>query len=540
MCVTTVPGGLCTVDCSTTACPDGLVCLPVGGQSVCVKSCTTRDNCRPDWQCQSGSCVPPCTVATDCGEHGFTCDNGQCTPLPGAADGEPCGVDDDCSSQLCLLGTCRRSCDDESDCASTDTCALNRVGANGPKPTSRIRPACVPRRGGKAPGQDCAVDDDCNQGGCVYDRCALLCSGDATCGSGSACGSMPILVDIGDFPTAGMCLPSPGLIVLDGAEQIVPVASTVRSFAIYTAAQTTNYTIYAGVDSLTDPMGVDVYTTPQTEAAFYDLLVRYLPTEISSTMLVPNSPNYSLVTGVYSFIAGPSASAKSSTTIYLKLAKEPLTTGKLSLNFYVTDLTDAACPNAQVTVQNGPTKLAQVIQQLRDIYGKANITITDVTFHDASGVPNSIASDAPSELGTILQMATANQTATIGMDIVLIRSINESNDPSLVTLGIAGGIPSAPVLGDPHSGAVVAMDIACDYGSDWAFEIASTMAHEAGHTFGLFHNVEQDKHTDPIPDNDTNNPKTAASNLMFWEEFGGSTLSAQQGAVIRSDPKVRQ
>jgi hypothetical protein len=76
------------------------------------------------------------------------------------------------------------------------------------------------------------------------------------------------------------------------------------------------------------------------------------------------------------------------------------------------------------------------------------------------------------------------------------------------------------------------MDTLCLLG---ASGFAETTAHEIGHTLGLFHNVESSGRVDPLPDT-----SGSRQNLMYWEENGGYAISAQQGQVMRNDPKVRQ
>lgn len=536
-CATGAPGGLCSVDCvDGTTCTEGQSCWHVGGDNFCVPSCTDRSTCRSDWQCFGGQCVPACTAPTDCGARGFSCDSGQCNPLPGVANGGACTFDEDCSSMLCLSGICRAACDNEAACPVAETCAVNAIGDNGELfPTTQIRPACIPRRGGATPGKACEVDDDCDQGSCQFGRCVNLCSADAQCGSTAACSTLAVYLDSGTYPNVKVCLPV-GTLTFATPLSLASIPSTAQSFALFaTLTKTTDYENVAGIATMSEPDGNEIYTVPESEDAFYNALIRYYPTEISSTMLVPNSPAYTLKQGMYSFTAGSSKGGAMSVTGYVKIAKAPITTGTLSLNFYVTDLSGGACDRAKVTEANGATKLANAISEIKSIYEQAGITIADVTFQTSTAT-NTIASDAPGDLGRVLEAGTKGHQTEVGMDIVLIRSISSSSSPGLISLGIAGGIPSAPVLGNPHSGVVVAMDAVCDYGNDWQSVLASTIAHEAGHSMGLFHNVEQTGARDAITDNNGD----GASSLMYWLEYGGSKLSAQQAEVLRHDPKVKQ
>lgn len=66
-CATELPGGYCTLDCTSTACPSGSGCFSVGNnQSLCFQTCTNLSECRAS--------------------EGYICDADQ-TCYPGAADG---------------------------------------------------------------------------------------------------------------------------------------------------------------------------------------------------------------------------------------------------------------------------------------------------------------------------------------------------------------------------------------------------------------------------------------------------------------------
>ncbi len=78
-CVTSYPGGYCTRDCNTQACPAGSQCYVVDSSTnakVCIASCTGpgqgQSNCRTSYVCYSddvggGQCLPNCRVLDVCG-----------------------------------------------------------------------------------------------------------------------------------------------------------------------------------------------------------------------------------------------------------------------------------------------------------------------------------------------------------------------------------------------------------------------------------------------------------------------------------------
>ncbi len=521
------PGGYCTVDCSAQSCPSG-VCTPIAGASLCLKACTSGSDCRDGYQCWMGACTLPCAGDGDCGT-GAQCLDGACTPFSGAPLGAACAVSTDCSSRVCLNGACAEGCTRDLGCPDGQTCTLNASA-------STLEPTCVPRRATAAPGAACASDADCDRGSCQLGLCVELCVTNPDCPSGMTCNQLVAPLASGATPGYQGCLPTTGTIAVEADSfGSLPVPQTAQSMTIYARLQPFDFNNVVGVLALSDPAGQMVYTQPTSIDAFYALPVRYQPAESSSAMLVPNSPAVAMAPGAWPFTVGSEKlAAIAHTTLYFKLAPEPIASGTVDLNFYLTDLSGSCAP---LTVASAPGQLAQVVTELKQIYGQVNVNIGNVTWHGANGAMNTVQIQAQDnqpmfpDLDNVLQAATANQPTTAGLDVVLLRSIT-SNSTAGQILGVAGGIPGSPVLGTPHSGAVVSIAAYCSS----ADLLAATIAHEVGHTLGLFHNVEQDGHTDPLTDTkaDGNN------NLMYWLEGDTSNhhLSLEQGQVLRNDPKV--
>lgn len=107
-------------------------------------------------------------------------------------------------------------------------------------------------------------------------------------------------------------------------------------------------------------------------------------------------------------------------------------------------------------------------------------------------------------------------------------------------LGIAGGIPGAPVKhGTTMSG------VAYDPQGDAAYD-ASVLAHEIGHLGGLFHTTEyQVTAVDPLADTPScanpQNPNSCpdVSNVMFPIAYGGNVFSTWQGKVLQASVLYR-
>jgi len=91
-CVTGYPGGYCTRDCNTQACPSGSKCYVVDsstGSRACIATCSGaglgQSTCRASYVCYDdeaggGQCLPRCTVLNVCEGSSATCNtsNGYC------------------------------------------------------------------------------------------------------------------------------------------------------------------------------------------------------------------------------------------------------------------------------------------------------------------------------------------------------------------------------------------------------------------------------------------------------------------------------
>jgi hypothetical protein len=529
------PGGYCTYDCTSTPCPNGETCAAIGGFNVCLKPCQAQNDCRDGYQCFHNSCQLACKVDSDCGSSGFQCTNGQCTPFSGAPVGSPCTDDTGCSSRTCAGGTCAQGCLRDAECNAGQTCFIDPTGDGAAAtPTTRLRPICVARRSTGAPAASCMQDSDCDRGACQLGICVEMCQAVADChATGQVCADMVTLLDNDTTPGWKGCLPSTGTLVFPGDTGVLPLPSNGQAFAVYSRVNPFNFSTSVGVTQVTDPTGAVIFTPAQSIAAFYMLKLRYTPTESSSTMLVPNSPMVSIKPGAWRIDVGTDqVLAVPSSTYYVKLGNQPIMSGKIDLNFYITNLSGAC---KVVTAANAATQLAGDISTMKTVFSQANITVENVTFHDVTASNTIKISTDPNtnlpDLDDALLAATTGQGTKAGLDVVLVRSITDQNGANVGILGVAGGIPGSPDVATPHSGAVVSIVNACMTQS----LLGVVASHETAHTLGLFHSVEQDNNHDPL----TDTAADGTQNLMYWSENSGTHLTLQQSQVLRNDPKVR-
>lgn len=529
LCDLDMPGGLCTsYDCD--ACPDGTQCARSPQGLACFQTCSEHGECRSGYQCFRGACVPQCSVPADCGS-GHLCTDGFCEEYKPVFDGR-CDNDGQCPTQICLLPerTCSKACTSSAVCADGEHCVLRLYSRGGNQYGNR--PVCSPPRNGAALGASCTRDEQCASGMCHLGICTELCE-EASCPGALTCQTSQHPTDY-SLEQVKVCLPARGLLEseyvfrnLNDMTQPLPVPQNAASFSIVMQSSRPEY--FTGVVLLDAPDGKRLYTTPQTTDAFYQQPVRYYPDFAISTMQVPNTPDVPLQrSGSYGF----AAVEQSDQTNYVGLPRVKLfhklapggevTSGTLHLNFHLASSQGHPCTPTPVNAANAATTLKPVLDDIRRIFGRANITIGQVTYRDLTdaGLQN-IDSRNESQMGSLF----SKSAGTVGrsVNVFLVRSLAPEG-----VLGVAGGVPGPPVHGTANSGVVATWAANCHS------SLGNVLAHEIGHYLGLFHNLEEDRiHEDPISDTDR-----SRQNLMYWRDHGGEELSPGQRFVILRNPLV--
>jgi len=587
-CLTEFPGGYCTSVCDGAACGTGGVCDRALAPNLCTDECTNRSDCREGYQCWRGGCVPACTDDLSCGMTGATCSAGQCegaecvdgsmcppgwdclagvcTEVPDAgpvllADGQPCVMDPECQSGVCLPpargGVCSRACVDALDCSATvrfsSSCApVTRGGAVGTY--------CIPFNGsGVAVGEVCAAATECQSSTCVEGICTEACDATRDCTYGLECAATPY--EAGSF--SGCRFPSGN-----------PYEVTIPDIALDAGFGTSlmRMALPADVASVTlqvrhvsgDPLAMGFYEVTQRGTTFFDLEGlydwvdqpnRWIPNDSYevANMGVPNARKDRGPPGagpirfgvlVFTRMMGDTGRATVAPSALVRRGADP-GTGVLDVAVHLVGVGVAAA--AAPT----DTRVQALLTRLGELLGGAGIRLGARSYHDVSSSTLSVIDSADgidSELAQLFRMSAGRSGRVLSL--FLVRSI-ETGGEGFNTLGIAGGIPGpVGVHGTMHSGVVVAFDAGVVGGGAGGGRLAGHIStHEGGHYLGLFHVTERIRACagaetpetatcmpfgggDPLADTTYGD----TGNLMNWSLVGSGTntfLSPEQGYVLR-------
>lgn len=201
--------------------------------------------------------------------------------------------------------------------------------------------------------------------------------------------------------------------------------------------------------------------------------------------------------------------------------------GKLDLSLYFTGagaLSAAGAPDDML--------ITAAVARLGEIYAQANITIGDISYYDVDPSFQTITGIDGS--GDDLEQLFKNTEGKgPGLHFFFVDRFEAGALPGANVAGVSGGLPG-PGLAQGSVNSGVAVALATTMGN--ADTLAHVMAHEGGHWLGLFHTSEIIGTEDQMPDT----PGGMAGNtfLMYPAVGGGTTISTNQGAVLRQHPEV--
>ncbi|MDB4954237.1 MAG: hypothetical protein JWO36_1806 [Myxococcales bacterium] len=489
-----------------------------GGGAAIGERCSDNGDCASSLQCVANVCASRCQRAPECGD-GYACDkDGFCV----TATGQP---GDSCASEV--------------ECAAGLACELegSNVTDNG-----LLRASCVVENAGRPAGAECDKDGQCRNGTCALGHCADLCADTRDCGAGTSCTVIP-RIETTIFPNTPKfsgCLLSHGSlrwpIPIRSTSQTVllPVPDSARGVSLTFTVDDPNQLV--GVTEMYGPTNgtarlVDADEDYRTQGDHYYISpVRHRLDFGQSVLAMPSSPSTPLESGAYQMTVASkrlpyaSGTATPSATAVIKLDSSV----SLDLHFYFLNFDDHPCSDSFGTkldaqiAQTAAFFQRDFIGSLRTLFTHNGIVLGTVTYEDLRDHPELDSLDV-ANTPSLLALGAHD----VGINVFFVRSLTP------VGLQAIGPNPGpAGVGGTRQSGIVVGLDTLC-YRS-WS-QLARLSAHELARYMGLYDNVEVDgTHVDPIMDSDL-----SSGNLMFYSEFGGGDLSADQRNILSRSPVLR-
>lgn len=507
-----------------------------------------------------------CTDPSMC-PAGWDCVSGMCTEVPDGGPmllllGEPCTMDAECNSGICLPpdrgGVCSRTCEDPLQCSAgvsfSAACApVTRGGAVGTY--------CIPFNGtGVLNGDPCGSNAECQSSTCVAGLCTEACDDARDCTLGTDCGGTPY--EAGTF--SGCQLPSgnPYQVLLPDVSLRAGFGNSLQRVALPSdVASVTLQSTHRSGDSL--PMAFNQVTQVEggTTIEHFDLgdlfdwidqPNRWIPQDgyEAVAMGVPMSTGdrvrlrqRSIRFSVLAFQRemGDMGSTVIQPSVLVRRGADP-GTGVLDVAVHLVGV------GVSASDAPGNTRVQTMLSRMDDILAGVRIRRGTTTYHDVSSSTLAVIDSAEgpdSELAQLFRMSAGRSGRVLSL--FLVRSIEAGGD-GFNTLGIAGGIPGpVGIHGTMHSGVAIAFDRSVV--GDSARLAGHIAAHEGGHYLGLFHVTERIR---PCTGSETPETTTCMpfgggdtladtthgdeSNLMNWSLVGmGSNtgLSSGQGHVLR-------
>jgi hypothetical protein len=490
-----------------------------GGGAGIGERCGDHSACASGLQCLDNICVPRCETHADCG------------------DGHICRPDGICEVVETMVGD---YCQREIDCGPGQTCQLNPAIID---EEGFMDGECALEESGGVLDDACTgetqeeADAACRSGTCALGRCVYLCVATEDCPESHACSSIPRQLDTPNtFASFHGCLPDRGTLTYRVPTDepfetfMLPWPGVARSVAM--VASVDDASVLVGAAALRGPDGEVLYTVPLDREEYFANRIRHQLAPGVSTLLMPQTPDDPLGPGAYVVDVGsyldPMTAGNEVPAIEIIYKLD--SSAHLDLHFHFLDLTSHPCRAGldgvedALSARTAPAFQDVFLGRLNGIFANAGVilerqsaTYDDILDrHDLDGLDIS-------RLGDLLELSEDDG----GVHVFFVRSISPSGIE-----GLAGGPPAPPGLaGTRASGVAIALDTLCY--EDWEY-LARTTAHEIARALGLERSVEPDGHEDAISDSDY-----ATTNLMYFADREGSTLSPSQRAILRANPVMR-
>jgi hypothetical protein len=516
-CLQSFLGGYCaTLGCTAdTDCADGGACVPLNPagttdeekQFACMAACSSGDDCRFGYSCQSYEGSNICLE-----------DDGM-----GSTVRNPDGTDDgtECVANInCKGGTCIREAE----------------GADGE----------VSYPGGYCTTRDCASDEDCNGADSICislsqtTTCRVSCGSDADCRDGYSCretamgqGYCDSAVDP-PVPPAESSTNDEIEVICSSEKSItfdIPEGAKGFFIAPYT---TSNNRVLLKTLRKPDGSTLDIQKDYSFLAVNQEILGNLAP------ILFPASDDSRFANAFGGGQYTMTVESRAGEVCYYVIPQ--MQEGrKLSLNLYFVGVQGVSASTAA-----NDRDIQAMVSMMKGIYSKMGITVEVANYFDANSTVTQNYSIIRDFYDVFNLVATSQSPdgGPFSVNVFLINDFNVSDAPGL--LGISTGIPGMAALhGSSGSGLVFST---ATLGEDNQ-TLGQTMAHEVGHFLGLRHTTE---HGGSAEDPITDTPRclaprlgficSDATNFMFAYALGGdqqTDATAGQGFVLRHNPLVR-
>lgn len=255
-------------------------------------------------------------------------------------------------------------------------------------------------------------------------------------------------------------------------------------------------------------------------------------------VLVPVSPNLQAVAGEWSMTLSLAAADLPATVSCSAISGIGQTAAENRVDVHIVFVgVDGIAPGMTALAAESDDTVQAVMSGLDELWVDLGLSVGEVRYSDFSGdVAEATSVDDPTELGNLLRTIDDGEELTF----FFVRDLVLADDVSL--LGRSGGTPGvAGQGGTSKSGVVINVANVVDSPE----QVSLTMAHEAGHFFGLFHPTELDlSGNDPLDDTpECIDPEDdgCAENVMWPNPQVGTatTFSREQGWVVAQSPIVR-
>ncbi len=527
------PGGYCvTAMCDTLGCEDERdQCLVFPFEdtevSLCLKGCTTREDCRQGYDCQSANGISICWIEGS----PMPGNNNTGNPPGDGLDGSSCTANTDCTGGLCILdvdgwpqGYCSSGCQSDAECNGDDagsTCTTNlTTGAS----------FCL---------DNCHSNADCRTG---Y-RCERQGTRDGTCAPNV---QIQPGQDLQNLPFNTSCYtPQDGLVFVP-----YDVFQTTTSYTLVFHGDFSNINPSQEVPSI-ELFGIERPSGPDLTLGTSDLdfgedlsqLVDGLP---SLALTIPSNPSKTaqLQSGSHRAVIGTNAQK-----LCAYLVEEDQPGDRIDLNLYFSGAMGLSASSAP-----DDPNFQRVLQTMHTQLNNSGIQLGKVRMMDLSpALAQTYQAPDVNQLFSMAQDITRSpgydQYDALSLNIIFVPRF----DASLPFLGLSLGIGSPPGL---HGTAMSATIASTEYiyqsqqdinnnTIDGGSYMGLTLVHELGHFLGLHHTSEaQFEKNDPLTDTPQCARNTVisdykacpdVSNAMFpYISHPSPSFTAQQQAVLKA------